>query len=131
MPVLSNFTLNLDQGADTNLTFVWLQSTNPALPPSPVDIAGFTAECMVRIQPSDPSPLISVSTTPNSQGQIILGGVNGTVQLQITNAATSSLPQGLNFVSSYYYSIVLISSLNVRTVLVAGACSVNSAVTYP
>lgn len=65
----------------------------------PVDFTGCSAVLMVREEPTDTgTPLLSVSTTPSSQGSIVLGTPTtgspplGGVQIEFTAAATAALP---------------------------------------
>jgi hypothetical protein len=88
----------IDQGAD----FPWgpvLWSTGAPL--TPVNLTGCTATCIIRQLPTDPTTLVSISTTPNSEGSIQLvnpanSGVSYpcAVQVNIYNAVTSTLPVG-------------------------------------
>jgi hypothetical protein len=59
-----------------------------------VNLTGCTATAMVRQVATDSSPLVSISTTPNAQGAIVLGGAAGTVTVVIYRACTLALPAG-------------------------------------
>jgi len=77
---------------------------NGALPTagSNVSLSGFTATAAIRQLPSDTStPLVSISTTPNAQGVILIQQSAGlypflvwTLQVIIYAAATLTLPAG-------------------------------------
>lgn len=70
-------------------------------PITPVDLTGCTATCVIEQLPTDAEPLVSISTTQNSQGWILLVNPAGSgvaypcaVQVAIYNAVTSTLPVG-------------------------------------
>lgn len=62
-------------------------------PLSLVNLTGCTGVCNVRTSPVDPI-LVSVSTTPTVAGQVILGGVAGTVEVILAPTTTMLLPAG-------------------------------------
>jgi hypothetical protein len=87
----ANFPLTLVQGrAESIGPITWYTGA----PVAPVSLVGCTAAFVIALDPSQP-PLISVSTTPNAQGSIVLGGLSGTILVNLTNAATAVLPAGL------------------------------------
>src|SRR6185312_3038881 len=86
MPVFSQ-DLNIDQGAD--FSFV--------SPPYVVDgvVQDFTnAHCrmMVRILPTDPVPLLSLTDTAGANGGVTPNGAAGTVTVAVKKVAASALP---------------------------------------
>jgi hypothetical protein len=87
MPV-GSIDLLIDQYADCTATFLWSKRADG----SPVDVSGYTAQLMLRNNPPDPTPLVSISTTPNAQGSLTLGGVLGTVDVLILHGTTAILP---------------------------------------
>jgi hypothetical protein len=62
-------------------------------PVAPVNLTGCTANFVIAVN-AQSGNLISVSTTSNAQGVITLGGVNGTILVALTAAATAILPVG-------------------------------------
>lgn len=94
MPV-ATYVLALDQGCDFSQTFAWVQGPNPedALP---VDLTGATATFAAGTTPGA-APALTLSTTPSSAGSIVLGGLAGTVQVNIAHGASASLPVPLLF----------------------------------
>ncbi len=85
--------LFVDQYADfTFLYDVWLAGGTA------VDFTGCTASLVARTHPSDPTPAVSISTTPSTDGSVVLGPVTlgptgsvpaGCVQVNIANARTA------------------------------------------
>jgi uncharacterized iron-regulated membrane protein len=131
MPILT-YTINADQGADVDYTFTYQQQpANPLAQPTIVNVAGYTAECMVRRVPADAAPLISVSTTANAQGVIVMGGALGTVALAIYGTAMLALPMGFALTYTFTYQLLLISPSGVRIPLVGGPMIVTATPTYP
>ena len=87
--------LVLDQYADFSQTYYWIAGGVP------VNLSGATARFMARQNPSDVSPLLSLTTTPSSNGSIVLGGIAGTVALTIAKVATTSLIPAVGTVPNY------------------------------
>jgi len=61
---------------------------------TPYNIVGFTWEYVVRLDGTDSSvtPLIKLTTTPNSQGAITVNTGTATVAVTLNPAATATLP---------------------------------------
>lgn len=73
--------LYVDQYADFTYSFPpWSPGGTLA------DFTGATASLMVRANPGDLSPLVSISTTASSQGSVVLG---------LPNAGAGAVPQGV------------------------------------
>jgi hypothetical protein len=82
----ANIDLLPDQYADFYPTYLWTAAGVP------VNLTGATARLMVRQNPNDATPMLSISSTPNATGSVVLGGVAGTVQINITKGkATPAL----------------------------------------
>ena len=100
MPTQS-YDLAIDQYADFQAAPTYSLVANVGSTPVPVNLAGFTAKMMIRVTPTDVSPVVSISTTPNSQGSIVLqptiGGVvqTGMIQVNINNATTAVMTPGI------------------------------------
>jgi len=73
--------LKIDQGSDFSKLSTWKTGT----PAVPVDLTGCTAEAHVRPSISSDTKLL-VLTTAN--GGIVLGGLDGTIEIVITAAQT-------------------------------------------
>lgn len=85
------FPWNVRQGAD----FVFGPVTwSTGAPVANVNLTGCTATAMVRQLSIDTGPLVSISTSANAQGAIVLGGVSATVTVTLYRALTLTLPAG-------------------------------------
>lgn len=94
MPAMS-VRLELDQGADYDKTFLWL--VGPGVDDAnPQDLTNAHAILEARVA-ADQAPALDISDTPNAQGALVLGGLEGTVEIQIANATTAVLPANLLF----------------------------------
>lgn len=79
--------------ADFNVTWAWETSPNPpTVAGTPIDLTGYSATAIVYANLDDASPLVTLTTTPSASGVVVLGGTLGTIQVQLTHAATQSLP---------------------------------------
>lgn len=83
-----NFTV--DQGAD----FVW---SSPQYIVNGVvqDLSGSSCRMMLRVNPNDQGPTISLTNTPSSNGSIVQNGMLGTVTIDLTRVATAALTAGV------------------------------------
>lgn len=77
------------QGADFYLPLIW--SFGYCNVDYPLNITGYTIEMQVKESLNSYSPLVSVSTM---DGNIIVDGDNGKIEIWIPNAITSGLPLG-------------------------------------
>jgi hypothetical protein len=87
--------LQIDQYADFSRTFTWVSGGIA------VNLTGAAARMMVRQLPTDVTPLLSISTTPNASGFIVLGGAAGTILISIAKSATSALIPATGSVPNY------------------------------
>jgi hypothetical protein len=141
VPLLT-YDLNLDQFADST-SYKWtlyppgtiIAGTPPAPAPgsTPVDLTSATgARMMIRNHPGDPAPLVSLTTTLSAMGKLTLGGVLGTIALNITAAATALLrgqsPGALT--SQYRYQIFVDFADGTHLEPVGGRVITTLAVTY-
>lgn len=111
--------LQIDQGATWCAVLCWKAGS----PATPVDLTGCTARMHVRTQTnaSDP-PVRSLAT--GGQG-ITLGGVAGTITLELTAADTATLAAG-----RYVYDLEIVHADGVRvTRLCGGNVTVSAEVT--
>ncbi len=59
---------------------------------NPVDLTGYTARMQLRLTPEDPTIILEFNTTAGpTMGTIVLGGVAGTITLNLTPAQTAGL----------------------------------------
>lgn len=80
-----NFTI--EQGAKFERTLTWKDSVGAVR-----DLTGWTARMMIRRDSYKGAVLVSLTTTPNAQGdQLQLGGAQGTVRMYVSSTTTASL----------------------------------------
>ncbi len=97
---MAGVNLNIQEGAPFQYT--WTLSnpsvSNPAVAGTPVDLTNAKAECQIKDAPDSTNAaylaLSSATPTPNGSS-IILGGVAGTVELNIAWQDTVGLPSGV------------------------------------
>lgn len=79
-------------GSQWQQTFTLTDSTG-----APINLTGLTWEFVVRPSAADATepPLVSVTTTASTQGQITVTPLTGTVTVTLTPAATTTLGKGL------------------------------------
>lgn len=70
---------------------------------TPVDLTGYAAQMQAR---SDVTSLVPIFDWSTLTGEIVLGGVNGTVTFNLSPEATYLLPTGLD-VAQWYYDLHL------------------------
>jgi hypothetical protein len=109
----TEYPLTIEQGSTFQMQFRW--KVDGVI----MNLTGATARMQLRR--SSGSPIVFELTNTNSR--IILGGVDGTVSLELTPAETSSIPAG-NFV----YDLEITLGAVVRK-LIRGTCVVIKEVT--
>ena len=82
--------LVIEQGSTFRKTLTWKTGT----PSVPVNLTGFTARLQFRTSPSAATTTLSLTDVASAAGQIILGGVLGTVEVYIKHTTTESLVGG-------------------------------------
>lgn len=112
------YNIEADQGSTLTRTITWKQSNGV-----PVDLSGFTARMHVRTAVDAASVTLEAST---SNGRIVLGGVAGTVTINVESSAMEAIAAG-----SYVYDLELVSptATPVVTRLVEGTFTVDAEVT--
>lgn len=98
--------LSIVQGEDFHKRFTW----KTGKPPSAVDVTGCSARMHVRANIDSPDPLLTLST---ADGRITLGGVEGHVDIDLTNADTAAI----NWVSAVYDLEIVFPSGRVRRLM--------------
>lgn len=111
-----NYTVTIEQGATLGLTLTWSDESNAL-----VNLTGYTARMQIREQLDSATPFITLTT---ENGGITLGGVAGTITLNMTATATAALTQ-----TSGVYDLELVSSGGVVTRLLEGLVIIKPEVT--
>ena len=106
MPAV-RFDFNIEQGAQFDRTLTWTDVNGDL-----INLTGFTAALQVRFKKSSPTTLMDMST---ANGDIVLGGAAGTIQLKQTAAKTR-----LNTFLTAVYDLELTSSGGIPTRLFEG-----------
>lgn len=87
--MLLSLDLLVDQYADYSQFVIWTAGGVA------VNYAGATASLEIRQNPTDATPLLTVTTTPSASGYIVFGPTStlpaGAVQINLSHAATASL----------------------------------------
>lgn len=114
---MSNSTYDIvaTQGSNYSVTLTYKDSNGAA-----VNLTGYTSRMQVR--KVAPSPYAYLSLTSSSG--ITLGGVAGTVTINISAAALASIPAG-----SYVYDVELVSGSGAVVKPIAGSFSLTAEVT--
>jgi hypothetical protein len=123
MSQTGNYPLCINQGATYERTFIWTAGTccgqgTVGATPLPVDLTGYTAELQIRSYNIPTAQLLY-----DASADIVLGGVNGTIQLTIDAADTTNFTW-----FSGYYDLKLTDSSGVATRLLQGTVTVSSEV---
>jgi hypothetical protein len=104
-------------------TITWVCSSPTVVP---VDLTDYTAYMSVATAKGATTFLASVSTTPNTQGSIVLGGAAGTILVDIDGETT------LNFTaSSYVWDLFLVNPSGLSQMTFTGKIKVTNNVTIP
>lgn len=82
--------LALEQGATFRKTLTWKTGT----PAAAVNLTGYTARMQLRSSPGAATAAISLTDVANAQGQLVLGGAAGTIEIYIKDSATMALTAG-------------------------------------
>lgn len=117
------YNMLIEQGATFTQEFLW-QNGTPGCPPTnltPVDLTDYSAIMQIRATINSPVVLYEASTLI---GNIVLGGVLGTITLTITATETAAFDW-----TRGVYNLNLESSGGIVTRLVQGAVAVSPEVT--
>ena len=109
--------LTIEQGATFRKTLTWKTGT-PALP---VDLTGCTARMQIRSEISATETLVSLTS---EAGNIVLGGVLGTIEIIMTATATAAFTW-----TEAVYDLEIVFLSGDVTRLVYGAVTVSPEVT--
>ena len=98
--------IKIEKGATFRLKLIW-QAGNG----SPVDLTGFTARMQVRKTFSSEDKLLDMTT---ENGDIVLGGVSGTIYITGPASDTTAIPDNIK---SGVYDLELVSGPDVKRLL--------------
>lgn len=104
---------HLERGATFSHETIWTKQniSNPDQY-DPIDLTGYTAKMQVRSKVDDTVVVLELSTL---NGKIILGGLNGKINLLVPYTDTENLPVGM-----YKYDLELKSPTNFVNRLIEG-----------
>lgn len=85
--------LTIEQGATYRNTLTWKTGATVAAA-LPVNLTGYTARMQFRATPDDAVIVLSLTDVLSASGQLVLGGVAGTIQIHLTATATAGLSAG-------------------------------------
>ena len=118
-----NQTLQVDQGADFAQATYAPWTVNGAA----VDLSAYTTRLMIRIAPSDPVPILSITQAPNGNGSSAIGTVAGIVNITLGHADTLLLPYSSG---PLLYELFVVSGGGAVTPLQSGTVLVNPSVVH-
>lgn len=123
MDALARYAITIYQGADLAEVITYLAGS----PPVAVNMTGFGARLMIRALPTDVTPLVSISATPNAQGSISIqpGGVIGQLVINVNRATTATLAAG-----RYLYDLFIDTPSGTSIVLLSGTVQVVASITH-
>jgi hypothetical protein len=110
------YNLTIEQGDTLSLTFTYYDGSNNL-----VDLTSYTARSQGRLEYSSSSSVFDLTT---ENGGITLGGVNGTITLSMTAAATAALS-----IAKGVWDLELISGAGVVDKLLRGRFEIQPEVT--
>jgi hypothetical protein len=117
------WSFTIEKGADFDKVITWLQGS----PLSPVNLTGASALMQVRTFPLSGALLLELESPTGADGNIVLGGVAGTLSLHIDDSVTGPLSWGGR---AYYDLLVTLADLSVIRLL-EGRVGLSPPVTVP
>lgn len=109
--MIENRVLVLEQGADWEEDVLWEDEDESA-----IDITGYTAAMSIKRRIIDTTPLISLTDT---NGRLVLGGVDGTVQMKLSATETGLLPTS-DFDNPFVFDLLLDDGSGFKTKILKG-----------
>lgn len=109
--------LTIDQGSTFRKSFTYKTGT----PATPINLTGCSAKCQFRSSASSETVILELT---NLNGGIILGGVNGTIELYVTDEQSSVLAP-----SMMVYDVLITFATGDVYRLIEGSASVRAGVT--
>ena len=120
--MIENRVLVMEQWANWEEDVLWLDDVD-----APEDINGFTAKMDIRRRTSDSSPLISLT---DSNGRLVLGGVEGTIRMKLNATETGLLPTN-DFDSPFVFDLILTDTGGLKTKILKGKVVNRASATAP
>ena len=117
MPDPAESNLFILRGKTFEKRYLWISAGNP------VDITSYTARVMIRENKSDSTPFISISS---AGGEIVLGGVAGTIDITIADTTTNAIDSAI---THGFWALEMTSPLGVIQDIAAGAVKVADSAT--
>jgi hypothetical protein len=111
------YNLSIDQGSDWTKIFLWQDSHG-----TPVNLSGFTARMMIKVNASDSSSVVTL-TTENTR---IMLYADGHIVLSIAGTISEKVKPG-----SYVYDLRLTGPSYPNKILLRGSVTVIANVTRP
>jgi hypothetical protein len=124
MAAIAEWALQVDPYCYFSETETWLSGATLETA-TPVDLTGYVAALMIRCCATSPV-IISVSTTGNAQGSIVLGGSAGTIQINLMPAATTLLVG----IDQAEYDLILTSASGLPIKVMSGDVLVSQTITH-
>jgi len=114
-----NYNMKVEQGVTFSQNMTWKIDGNP------VNLSGYTARMNVRTSRSGRVPANILVLALTSENGITLGGVAGTIRIDLSATQTSNIAAG-----TYAYDLELESAGEEVTRLLSGTFNVSPEVTY-
>ncbi len=115
-----NLTLSIWQGQTFNDALTMQDPTGAA-----IDLTGYTAQLMARVDITDTAPQITWGTTT---GEIVLGGTAGTITFNVSAATTAAL-NTLEETTTWAYDLVITSASGIAERVIQGVMVIYPGVT--
>jgi len=112
-----NYNLVIEQGATFRREMVWKDADG-----NPIDLTSYTAKMQIRKKAGAADPAIATLTT--ADGTIVLGGIAGTIILNLSNSVTTAITD-----SAGVYDLELTSGSGFVTRLLEGTFTLSKEVT--
>lgn len=111
-----NLALTIEQGTTWNTVLTW------KIDGDEVDLTDFSARMQARVRADASATVLALTSDPG--GGITLGGVAGTIEIDLSEEETRDLPPGV-----YVYDLELVDGDDAVTRLVEGVLTVTAEVT--
>lgn len=113
--------IEIQQGATFTLAITWRDGDGVAIP-----LTGYTAAMQVRASYTATDKLVDITDSSSSQGQITLGGAEGTIDIKILASHTATLTAPT---SKAVWDLILTDGSGNKTRLLEGQCGITPQVT--
>ena len=96
------YPIRIDRGASFDEQWLWSEpDVSPGVSGDPIDLTGYTGALTIH-ETGAPGAVVLSATTTN--GKMVLGGINGTIDMDFTAAETGTVAA-----RDYYYVLELTS----------------------